>query len=122
MNRLKELRLSRDLKQFEMADLLGVARPTYTKYESGAIQMSDQTLKRISQVFGVSIDYILCNDVPDVEDDPWTLREDEREDPDRKRLFMLARHGSAQDVRQASAILDALRATNSDFYDGDDPA
>ena len=73
-------------------------------------------------MFGVSIDYILCNDAPDVADDPWTLREDEREDPERKRLFMLARYGSAQDIRQASAILDALKATNPDFYDGDDPA
>lgn len=122
MNRLKELRLSRGYTQWDMANLLGVVRPTYTKYESGDIQLTDQTLKKISQLFGVSIDYILCNDLPDADDELWTLRENEREDPDRKRLFMLARHGSAKDIRQASAILDALRSTNPDFYDGDDPA
>lgn len=122
MNRLKELRGSRGLTQEDMAKLIGVVRPTYTKYESGDIQMSDQILKKISQIFGVSIDYILCNDVPEIASDPWTLREAEREDPDRKRLFRLARYGSAQDIRQASALIDALRATNPDFYDGDDPA
>ena len=49
-------------------------------------------------------------------------REDLATDPDRKALLNLARYGSAQDVRQVAALIDALRATNPDFYDGDDPA
>ena len=40
----------------------------------------------------------------------------------RKALLNLARYGSAQDVKQVAALIDALRATNPDFYDGDDPA
>ena len=27
-----------------------------------------------------------------------------------------------RDVKQVAALIDALRATNPDFYDGDDPA
>ncbi|MBR7189053.1 MAG: hypothetical protein IKD53_10940, partial [Clostridia bacterium] len=49
-------------------------------------------------------------------------REDLADDPDRKALLNLARYGSAQDVKQVAALIDALRATNPDFYDGDDPA
>ena len=35
---------------------------------------------------------------------------------------MLAKNGSSKDVKQVVAIIDALKATNPDFYDGDDPA
>ena len=54
------------------------------------------------------------------EDDPWQEREALRDDPDRRALLDLARNGSAEDVRQVAAIIDALRKTNPDFYDGDE--
>lgn len=58
----------------------------------------------------------------DGEREVWELREAARRDPDRRVLLKLAQNGTAQDVRQAVALIDALRATNPDFYDGDDPA
>ena len=65
-----------------------------------------------------------------VEDTPYQstvdpaqqAREELAEDPDRKALLNLARYGSDRDVKQVAALIDALRATNPDFYDGDDPA
>ena len=54
--------------------------------------------------------------------DAQQAREELADDPDRKALLNLARYGSAQDVKQVAALIDALRATNPDFYDGDDPA
>jgi transcriptional regulator with XRE-family HTH domain len=58
MNRLKQLRKGK-YTQDEMADALNVGRSTYTKYESGAIQMGADVLVRLSEIFKVSIDYIL---------------------------------------------------------------
>lgn len=56
------------------------------------------------------------------DDDVWAEREALRRDPDRRALLDLARHGPAKSVRQVAALIDALKATNPDFYDGDDPA
>lgn len=58
MNRLKQLRKGR-FTQDEMADVLNVGRSTYTKYESGAIQMNADVLVRLSEIFQVSIDYYI---------------------------------------------------------------
>lgn len=61
MNRLKALR-SGKYTQSEIADLLRVGRTTYTKYERGDIQMGEDVLKQLSNIYGVSIDYILDNE------------------------------------------------------------
>ena len=55
-------------------------------------------------------------------DEAFALREKLRRDPDRRMLLSLAEHGTAREVRQVVALIDALKATNPDFYDGDDPA
>ena len=52
----------------------------------------------------------------------WAKREALRRDPKRRLLFDLAEHGSERDVDAAVALLDALKATNPDFYDGDEPS
>lgn len=57
-NRLKELRLKRNLTQKEMAEKLNVQRSTYSWYESGRIP-NMETLREIAQIFGVSVDYLL---------------------------------------------------------------
>ena len=54
--------------------------------------------------------------------DPSTARQDLFDDPDRKALLSFARNGSPEAVRQVNALIDALKATNPEFYDGDDPA
>lgn len=56
------------------------------------------------------------------DEDAQQAREELADDPNRKALLNLARYGSAQDVKQVAALIDALRATNPDFYDGDDPS
>lgn len=60
---MKELRKGK-YTQADMAQLLGVGRTTYTKYESGDIQLSADVLNRLSDIFDVSINYILGDDNP----------------------------------------------------------
>ena len=64
--RLKKLRLNKKLSQKEMADLLGITRQGYGKYENADEKYSSQpdfrTLKKLSDFFGVSIDYLLTGE------------------------------------------------------------
>lgn len=59
MNRLKQLREGRKYTQGYLAQMLNVGRSTYTKYETGDIQMGQDVLIRLAELFGVSIDYLL---------------------------------------------------------------
>ena len=82
----------------------------------------EMTQEALADFLGVLLSDLTVENTRKTEDDLWTLREEEREDPDRKALFMLSKYGSAKDIRQVNALIDALKATNPDFYDGDDPA
>ena len=56
---LKEARLKRNLSQKEVADQIGVAKSTYSLYESGNREPSVQTIKKIADVLNVSDDELL---------------------------------------------------------------
>jgi transcriptional regulator with XRE-family HTH domain len=43
-----------------MADLLNIKRPTYTRYETGTNEPDADTIVRLADIFGVSVDYLLC--------------------------------------------------------------
>lgn len=127
--RLKELREQFGFSQAQLARKLGVGQSTVGMWENGKNKPQNAKLEMLANIFNVSTDYLLGRDeeehVDDMTDDEremWELREAARRDPDRKTLLKLAKNGTAQDVRQAVALIDALRATNPDFYDGDDPA
>lgn len=127
--RLKQLREEKGYSQAVLARKLGVGQSTVGMWENGKNKPHNSYLTMLSEIFGVSTDYLLGRSddrtgaAQQQEDDElWELREALRRDPDRRALLQLAQHGTAQDVRQVAALIDALRATNPDFYDGDDPA
>ena len=70
MERLKELRLKKKLLQKDVADYLGVNRTTYVKYETGASQPDNDTLSRLADFFGVSVDYLLGRENNITKQDP----------------------------------------------------
>lgn len=57
--RLKHLRENADMKQENLASLLGVKRATVSMYERDARTPSTEVLEKYTQVFEVSADYIL---------------------------------------------------------------
>ncbi len=57
--RLKELRKERGLSLKELADVLGVAESTVSLYENSKREASYTVLQKLSNYFGVSIDYLL---------------------------------------------------------------
>ncbi|WAH38576.1 helix-turn-helix domain-containing protein [Alicyclobacillus dauci] len=80
--RFKELREKR-WTQDEAAEALGVSRSTIAGYESdtkGRIPRQD-TLRKIADVFGVSVDYLLGRD------DPSTKTEDDHVSPEEREFL-----------------------------------
>lgn len=65
MLRLKDLREDRDLKQEEVANLLGISQTNYSKYELGKINIPINSLIVLADFYDTSIDYLLgiTNDV-----------------------------------------------------------
>ena len=56
---LKEIRNNRKLKQKQVADALGCSAVVYSRYETGDREPSIETLLRLADVFGVTVDYML---------------------------------------------------------------
>lgn len=60
MNRLKELRIQHGYKsQKELADILFVNQTAVSQWERGITTPSSQMLQRLSELYQVSIDYLL---------------------------------------------------------------
>ena len=57
--RLKELRVAKGFRQKDVAEMLGVDRTTYVKYESGTSEPNKDTFVRLAEIFDVSTDYLL---------------------------------------------------------------
>jgi transcriptional regulator with XRE-family HTH domain len=120
-------RLSRGMTQEQLASAIGVSPSAIGMYEAGRRRPKDHILEALADVFNVPKWAILYKEdevIPKSEDDDaiWARRETLRRDPKRKLLFDLAENGTQKDIDAAVALIDALRATNPDFYDGDDPA
>ncbi len=63
-NRLRDLREDADLKQSELAEILGMKQQQYSEYERGKREMSIRNYIKVAAYYNVSIDYIvgLTND------------------------------------------------------------
>lgn len=75
MNRIKELRIAKNITQKDLALYLNVAQPTLSGWEIGIRQADYINLKKLSEYFNVSIDYLLGytdNPNPPEEKEPAT--------------------------------------------------
>ncbi len=57
--RLRDLREDKDLKQAEIADILGIQQTVYSRYERGMQNIPLEHLIHLADFYGVSTDYIL---------------------------------------------------------------
>ena len=57
--RIKELRVDKDLSQKELADILNVTRSAYSNYENGIRDIPVDILSRLADFYGTSVDYII---------------------------------------------------------------
>ena len=56
---IRDLREDRDLTQQEVARLLNVSQTTYSRYESGALDIPSSSLIKLAQFYKTSIDYLV---------------------------------------------------------------
>lgn len=55
---LRELREERGLTQGDMAKIIGISMPNFSKKENGIIRVSLEEAKKMADLFGVKIDDI----------------------------------------------------------------
>lgn len=72
--RLKELRKERGLTQKEIANMLSITQMSYSYYERGLREPEIALLIKLSEIFNVSVDYLIENENERLE----KLTEDER--------------------------------------------
>ena len=59
MNRIRDLREDRDLRQSDLAEAVGIDQRTISNYETGKSNPDSDALIRLADFFGVSIDYLV---------------------------------------------------------------
>ena len=116
MNRLKEIRLEKGIKQSEVALYLNVRQPTYSRYETGVNKLDPETLIKLSEFFDLSIDYIIGNS-----NVPMTLNQvrfdkevDQLSDKEVFDKYELYLHGEKLTKSEAKKMLKMIRALNED--------
>ena len=108
---IKDLRRSRRLTQSQLAEDLHVSQGSVASWEAGVRRPDIDLLPVIAGYFGISVDQLLGLPIDEEQEELWQLREEVRRDPERNALFSLARSADIQEVRQALAVLDALKKT-----------
>ena len=100
--RLKSLRKERGITQSQLAEILNYGYTAISNYESGRNEPSIKDIKKISEFFDVSVDYLLC--VSEIRK-PYILTEENQPDE----LFLnkyatLSRSGK----KQLASLMDWL--------------
>lgn len=67
MNNLRKIRHEKKITMKEVATAIGVAESTISLYETGKHQPDFETLKKLSNYYSVSIDYILNWEIPKIQ-------------------------------------------------------
>ncbi|MBE6799290.1 MAG: helix-turn-helix transcriptional regulator [Ruminococcaceae bacterium] len=57
--RIRELREDKDYNQQTVAEILSISQSTYSRYESGHLDIPSEILIALSKLYNVSVDYIL---------------------------------------------------------------
>lgn len=111
--RIKTMRLSRGLNQIDLAKMVGVSRSTITMWETDQRRPSFDMFDALADAFNVPISAILEDEKQQHEDDElWELRETLRRNPEVRILFSTAKNATPKQIRQAVAVLQALKASD----------
>lgn len=67
MQKIKELRTGKGLSQDQVAQVIGVSRPTYTAIESGKQTLDIDEAKKLADLFGIDVDALLSGNIPNMQ-------------------------------------------------------
>ena len=57
--RIRDSREDKDFSQKQLAEMLNISQSTYSRYESGFLDIPSEILISLSKIYGVTTDYIL---------------------------------------------------------------
>ena len=109
-----ELRKQNGLSQQDLADRLGVSRQAISRWETGAVQPLADSVKSLAQVFQVSTDYLLNDDLDTPTPPPTAQPAPPQEEPTptrKHRKWLLALAALA-----AAAVLVLVTAAGTAYY------
>ena len=110
-----ELRKQQNLSQQDLADRLGVSRQAISRWETGAVQPLADSVKSLAQVFQVSTDYLLNDDLdtptPPHSPQPTPTPQEEPTPTRKHRKWLLALAALA-----AAAVLILVTAAGTAYY------
>ena len=111
--RLKSTRKLRGLTQQKLADAVGIKRSAYAYYELGKCEPSLDVLKKISDVLGVSSDFLISSEA--------TLGEESnfyntKVKPGSKKKKLLERLDSLDEEQTGEVLRDDYRRAMGEFF------
>lgn len=66
MQKIKESRIKNKLSQEQVAQAIGVSRPTYSAIEAGKQMLNTDEARKLASLFGISVDELLSGNIPDI--------------------------------------------------------
>jgi len=67
IQKIKEFRLKKGLSQEQVAQVIGVSRPTYTAIEAGKQKLDLDEAQKLAKLFGIGVDELLSGAIPNIE-------------------------------------------------------
>jgi transcriptional regulator with XRE-family HTH domain len=105
---LSELK-RKGLSQKELADYLDISPNNITDWKSGRSRSYTKYLPQIAKFLGTSVDYLVENHPDDISQEMRDYLEELRTNPDLRILFSLTKGATIDEIKQAVAIVKALR-------------
>ncbi len=101
MNRLKELRKQKKILQKDLAEYIGRAPSAVSGWETGRYEIDNDSLFKLADFFGVTVDYLLGRDTTEqepVDDFTYALYNETKElsGEDKQQLINMARFLKSQ--------------------------
>lgn len=117
--RIKDRRIELGLSAEDLAELVGLSAATIYRYENGDIRKVNTTkLQAFANALKTTEAYLMgwvtTNEelAEERDDDIWEYREAVRRNPEMRILFDAAKGATAKQLKQAVAILEALKASD----------
>lgn len=107
-----KLRDERGLKDADVARETGITKSTFTDWKNGRSEPKDAKLKKIADLFGVSVQYLRDGEESDkyyLNDETAEMAQAMFENRDLRVLFDAARDASPEDLKTTYDMLMALK-------------